>query len=411
MHKFRPLAAFILITVLLVSGCGKKEKEPEIPETSETAPVTETEAASSETEAETEPPVITAEVTAPVNFRSGPATTYDSYGVLSTGTSLTVLEQNGSWWKVGYNGQEGYIASEYLKLCENEVPENAEASSEAPEPETTQAASDAQPETPGGLWADPNNGVLQDNGRFDVSSLPNKDIPYGNDWEDKDEKGLPNGVHYYESLYGQYDPVFYINTDEKVIYLTLDEGYEAGYTPMILDTLKEKNVKAVFFLTKQFLDSDPELIQRMINEGHIIGNHTCNHPAHGYPLTVDEKGLQYFTDDVAKLHKLIYDQFGYDMRLFRFPEGQFSEQLLAKLDNMGYTSVFWSYAHYDYNENEQPDPQVTLERCMSHLAPGAVYLLHAKSSSNTAVLGQFIDQARAAGYEFGVFPVDASAGN
>ena len=251
------------------------------------------------------------------------------------------------------------------------------------------------------------DGTLKDNGKWpEWATYSNKSVPYGNDWDDKDAKGLPQGVHYYEAVYGTGDPVYYIKTDEKLLYLTMDEGYEAGYTPKILDTLKAKNVKAVFFITKQFFDSDPELVQRMIDEGHVIGNHTCRHPAGGYPKYADEHGFETFTEDVAALHKLVFDRFGYTMRLFRFPEGEFSEKMLAWLRSRGYNSVFRSYAHYDYNRDKQPEVSVTLERCLNHMAPGAVYLLHAVSSSNTEALSDFIDGAREAGYDFGVFPVD-----
>lgn len=250
------------------------------------------------------------------------------------------------------------------------------------------------------------NGVLKNHGVFpNFASLSNKSIPYGNDWEDKDAKGLPNGIYYYENMYGKYSPVYRIKTDAKIIYLTLDEGYEAGYTPKILDVLKEKNVKAVFFITKQFFDSNPELIERMIDEGHILGNHSCAHPEGGFPVYVDKNGVAAFDNDLSKLHKLVQDRFGYNMQLFRFPEGESSEQLLAEADNLGYTSVFWTYAHRDYVLDDQPETSVTLDRCLSHLAPGSVYLLHAVSKSNTEALADFIDGARAKGYDFGTFPV------
>ncbi|MBR4768687.1 MAG: polysaccharide deacetylase family protein [Lachnospiraceae bacterium] len=254
---------------------------------------------------------------------------------------------------------------------------------------------------------DGSNGILTDSGLFpNVSELSNKSIPYGNDWEAKDEKtGLASGVFWYEAKWGKYFPVYRIKTDKPVVYLTMDEGYEAGYTPKILDVLKEKNVKAVFFLTKQFVDSDPDLVRRMIAEGHILGNHTCRHPSGGYPRYVDEHGIDSFVEDVSQLHKIVYDRFGYTMRLFRFPEGESSDMLMAKLDNLGYISVFWSYAHKDYDRNNQPEVSVTLNRCLSHLGKGAVYLLHAVSESNTEALADFIDGARERGYEFGVFPV------
>ncbi|MBR5338646.1 MAG: polysaccharide deacetylase family protein [Lachnospiraceae bacterium] len=286
-------------------------------------------------------------------------------------------------------------------------PPTQEPVTQAPPEESTAPSKGAETSAP---YSDPDQGVLKDLGIWpDAASLPNNSIPYGNDWEDRDQYGIANGIHWYEAKFGKYGAVYRINTTEKLLYLTMDEGYEAGHTPVILDILKEKNVKAVFFITKQFYDSDPELIQRMIDEGHILGNHTCAHPSGGYPKYVDAHGLQSFVDDVSRLHKLVYDSFGYKMKLFRFPEGESSEQLMAVLQNYGYTSVFWSYAHRDFVMDDQPDVSVTLERCKSHMGCGAVYLLHAVSSSNTAALADFIDAARAAGYEFGVFPVDEVA--
>ena len=291
--------------------------------------------------------------------------------------------------------------------------EDGESTSESeteptfPSESETESAAESDPVTPTEHSSGHISGRLVDSGLFpDAASLPNKSIPYGNDWDDKDATGMPNGVYWYEAMYGKYYPVYRIKTKEKLLYLTMDEGYEAGYTPKILDTLKEKNVHAVFFLTKQFVDTHPELVQRMINEGHILGNHTCLHPAGGFPRYVDEHGIQSFIDDFTTLHDLVYNVFSYDMRLFRFPEGESSESLMATLDNYGYTSVFWSYAHRDYVLADQPPVDVTLKRCLDHMAPGAVYLLHAVSESNTEALADFIDGARNAGYEFGVFPVD-----
>ena len=392
------LIAGILLSMVCGCSCSKKKEEETQAETekestsfivtAEEMPVTETE---TETEPETSvPSTETGTTTSRVNFRTGPGTDYDSYGVLDPGTQVGVAEKTEGWYHVYHDGKEGYISAEYVRMPGD------------PEPETT-----AAPEVPPAAPYDPNNGVLTDSGRFqNVEGLPNNSIPYGCDWESKDETGLPNGVHYYESLYSQYGGVYRINTAQKLIYLTFDEGYELGYTPAILDTLKEKNVKAVFFITKQFFDSSQDLIQRMIDEGHIIGNHTCRHPSGGYPKYVDANGLQSFIEDISTLHKLVYDRFGYSMRLFRFPEGESSERLMAQLVNFGYASVFWSYAHRDYVTDDQPDPAVTLDRCVSHMAPGALYLLHAVSSSNTAALGAFIDQARAQGYEFGLVPVE-----
>ncbi len=136
----------------------------------------------------------------------------------------------------------------------------------------------------------------------------------------------------------------------------------------------------------------------MIDEGHEVGNHTCSHPSGGIP----QIGMQAMFDDVKKLDDRLYNEFGYQMRLFRYPEGVQSERGDVLLKQMGYTPVFWSFCHTDYYVNDQPDPADALEGCVQWLHPGAVYLLHAVSSTNTEILGDFIDRARAEGYEFGL---------
>lgn len=394
MKKTAALLLAFLLTAGMLSGCGSKEDKESSAETAVTTAETTTQAATTTEAVPETPAVVTGVITENLNFRQEPNTEAGIFEVIPAGASVTVLETGSEWFKIAYNGKEGYAAAQFVSIggAPSAVGETTAA-------ETTAAVVTQAPT--GG-----NGGALIDSGLFDLTGLSNKSIPYGNDWEDKDETGLANGIHYYEALYSKYYGVYRVKTAEKMIYITMDEGYEAGYTPAILDTLKEKNVKVVFFLTKQFVDSDPELVQRMIDEGHILGNHSCAHPAGGFPKYVDEKGLDAFVNDISTLHKMVYDQFGYEMKLFRFPEGEASELTMAKLANIGYTPVFWSYAHRDFVLDDQPDPSVTLERCVSHMAPGAVYLLHAVSSSNTAALGTFIDQARAAGYEFGVFPVN-----
>ena len=254
------------------------------------------------------------------------------------------------------------------------------------------------PQTP-----DANNGILVDSHQYDVSGLSNASISFGCA-DEYDELGRATGLYYYELLYGKFGQVYYIHTNDKVVYLTMDEGYEAGFTPQILDTLKEKNVHAVFFITNQFLTEKPEYVQRMIDEGHIIGNHTCRHPSGGYPKYVDAHGLDSFTEDLSRLHKAVYDQFGYTMKLFRFPEGESSDMTVAQAANLGYTSVFWSFTQYDFDTENQPDPVKTLAEDVERAAPGVIFLLHACSATNTQILGDFIDQVRARGYEFGIFP-------
>lgn len=234
-----------------------------------------------------------------------------------------------------------------------------------------------------------------------LSQLDNSSMDYGFAKDDRDSLNRPNGIYYYDRFYQEHGGVTHIDTEEKVVYLTMDEGYEAGNTPTILDTLKEKNVKAVFFITKQFFDEHPELIERMIAEGHIIGNHSCAHKAGGMP----QLGAQAQYEDYKWLNDAVYEKFGYQMRLFRFPEGVSSPQSCELLKQMGYKSVFWSFAYRDFVTEDQMDPGEALFQCVDQVHPGAIYLLHAVSSTNTQILGEFIDTLREEGYEFGVFPV------
>ncbi len=215
----------------------------------------------------------------------------------------------------------------------------------------------------------------------------------------RDEFNRPVDALNYEEKFAPYSVDFIKDTEEKVIYLTFDEGYEYGMTPQILDTLKEKNAKAVFFVTKPYAESDPELVQRMIDEGHIVGNHTVHHPSAGMPsLSIADQ-----TNEIVETDAYIKENFGYAMYLFRYPTGQFSEQSLAVVNNCNYRSVFWSFAYRDWDVDNQPDETESLNLLMQKLHPGAIYLLHAESQTNTNILGSFIDQVRAQGYEIGVY--------
>jgi delta-lactam-biosynthetic de-N-acetylase len=235
-----------------------------------------------------------------------------------------------------------------------------------------------------------------------LSQLSNEALPYGFNNSSRDDLNRPDGIYYYDNIYGESNGYTHIDTEEKTIYLTMDEGYENGCTPEILDTLKEKGVKAVFFITKQFYDENSALVQRMIDEGHIVGSHSCAHPSGGMP----QLGAEAEYEDIKTLNDLVYDTFGYQMKLFRFPEGVASEQSVELLNQMGYKSIFWSFAYHDYDINDQMDTTEALNTCLDYIHPGAIYLLHAVSTTNTAILGDFIDGARAQGYEFGVFPVE-----
>ena len=243
------------------------------------------------------------------------------------------------------------------------------------------------------------HGIALQNTQIDINGLDTTGLDWGQGG-DKDQWNRPAGCLQYQEKYGKYNAYFIKDEPEKkVIYLTIDEGYEYGCSPRILDTLKEKKVPAVFFVTKSFADQNNDLVQRMIDEGHEVGNHSVTHPAGGlYSQTVEEQ-----TNEVTGLHDYIKNQFGYEMHLFRYPAGKFNEQSLALLNNLNYKTVFWSFAYLDYDVENQPDPAESLQKMIDCLHPGALYLLHAESETNTQVLGDFIDQARAQGYEFKLF--------
>ena len=187
--------------------------------------------------------------------------------------------------------------------------------------------------------------------------------------------------------------------EQNRIYLTFDEGYENGYTAKILDVLKEKECPAVFFVTMPYVRQQPDLIKRMIDEGHIVGNHSVNHPSAGLPSQSKWEQEQ----ELLVLHDYVKTQFGYEMKLFRYPAGVFSEQSLAIVQNLGYTSVFWSFAYKDWDISAQPVEAESLKKLTDRLHPGAIYLLHAVSSTNANILGAFIDEARNQGYEFAAY--------
>lgn len=183
---------------------------------------------------------------------------------------------------------------------------------------------------------------------------------------------------------------------EKSICLTFDEGYENGYTPAILDVLKEKNVKAIFFVTYDFAKDNPDLIRRMIKEGHVVGNHSYHH------YSMDELDVPTAKEEVRFLHDYIKQNYNYTMSYFRFPKGEFSEQSLGILRDLGYTGVFWSFAYADWDVNSQPDETQALQNICDSTHPGEILLLHAVSKTNAAILGSAIDQIRAQGYNFTV---------
>lgn len=198
-----------------------------------------------------------------------------------------------------------------------------------------------------------------------------------------------------QQKYAQYGGLF-IGPDDKNVYLTFDCGYEYyatdkttgeryAVTGRILDVLKEKNVKAVFFITKDYVDMAPDLVQRMVDEGHVVGNHTVYHPV------MPSKSIDRMEREVMVLHDLVLEKYGYKMTLFRPPTGAYSIQSLAVVQNLGYKSVLWSFQHLDYLTDNQPSEKTAYDLITQNSHNGCIYLLHAVSETNAAVLGDVID--------------------
>lgn len=235
------------------------------------------------------------------------------------------------------------------------------------------------------------------NSKTDLTTFPTEDIPFGFSSE-VDKNNRPGGCTWYDNKWGKY-AVDFIHPMSNNVFLTFDEGYEYGFTPKILDTLKEKNVKAVFFVTMPFVKENPDLVRRMIDEGHVVGNHSVNHPAKG----VGSLPIEGQIAEVKELHDYVLENFDYEMYLFRFPEGKFTEQALAVVQSLGYRSVFWSFAHRDWYTNDQPPVADSLKNALDKVHGGEIFLLHAVSSTNTEMLGDLIDGVREKGFEFSYY--------
>ena len=184
------------------------------------------------------------------------------------------------------------------------------------------------------------------------------------------------------------------NKDSKKVYLTFDMGYEAGYTPKILEVLKQNNVNATFFITAHYVNSQPDLVKQMINDGHIIGNHTVNHKS--MPSLTNEQ----IKEEVMNLHTAIYDKFGYEMKYIRPPKGEYSESSIAYCNTLGYTTVMWSFAYDDWDENKQGREDYGKKKIIDNVHNGAVLLLHGTSKDNSNILVYCIKEIKNMGYVF-----------
>lgn len=183
---------------------------------------------------------------------------------------------------------------------------------------------------------------------------------------------------------------------EKAIYLTFDAGYENGYTAKLLDVLKEEKVPAAFFVVGNFVEENPELIKRMTEEGHIVGNHTMHHP--DMSAIADEAG---FRKEMSELEDAYKAAAGEKMlKFYRPPQGKYSEKNLEMANAMGYTTVFWSLAYVDWLQDSQPLREDALNLLNKRIHPGAIVLLHSTSKTNAEILQELLQGWKAQGYTF-----------
>lgn len=197
-----------------------------------------------------------------------------------------------------------------------------------------------------------------------------------------------------EKVIRDYEGISMGNKDSNKVYLTFDCGYEAGYTEAILDALAENNVKATFFITAHYLNTASDIVKRMIEEGHIVGNHTVNHKC--LPNISDEE----IKEEVMKLHNAVFEKFGYEMTYFRPPKGEFSERVIKIVKDLGYTTVMWSSAYDDWDTNKQGREEYGKKKILENMHNGCVLLLHATSEDNSKILNDVIKDIKNSGYEF-----------
>lgn len=190
---------------------------------------------------------------------------------------------------------------------------------------------------------------------------------------------------------------YYINeTEEKVIYLTFDCGFENGNTPKILDALKKHKAPATFFIVGNFMETSPDLVKRMVEEGHTVGNHTYHHP--DMSSISDIGSFQKEMDDVAALFK---ETTGSELSpYYRPPQGKYSKENLAMAKELGYSTFFWSLAYVDWNVDDQPTKEEAFEKLLGRIHPGAIVLLHSTSPTNAEILDELLTKWEEMGYEF-----------
>ncbi len=292
-------------------------------------------------------------------------------GTIPVGAAVEIVSEEGQWTQVIYKNQSGYVYSQFL------------------------SASAYQPDliTVGSIHTLTNAELDKIAASYDGSNLG-----FGAPGNRLDEHNRDMDALDLENKLSEFNPIFFGDTSSNSIYLTFSCGWEnSPNTTTILNVLAEHNIKAVFYINYEYASSNPDLVRRMINEGHEIGNHGYSHPDDGMPSL----SLSAQMNDAIRMQSYIYDNFGYTMKKYNFSSSAWSYQSVALMDAMGYQVCFYSCNYADYDVNQQKEPAEVLEMLTSRLAPGCVYYLHPVSTSNTNALEDFILNAKNRGYRFG----------
>ena len=210
------------------------------------------------------------------------------------------------------------------------------------------------------------------------------------------EEGKPPVANTTAEELKQFDAYYMQNTEEKNIYLTFDCGYENGNTAPILDALKKHNAPATFFIVGNFLSTSPDLVRRMTEEGHTVGNHTVHHPDMSKISSIDA-----FSKELKDLEDLYKETTGKEMvKYYRPPQGKYSESNLKMAQDLGYQTFFWSLAYVDWYQDKQPSSEEAFQKLLGRIHPGAIVLLHSTSSTNAAILDELLSKWEEMGYQF-----------
>lgn len=227
-----------------------------------------------------------------------------------------------------------------------------------------------------------------------LPAVQNEESNWGLSFQEEGKPPVANATADYLNKFNAY---YARDTEEKVLYLTFDAGYENGNTEAILAALKKHNAPAVFFLVGNYLETSPDLVKQMAADGHTIGNHTYHHPDMSKISTADS-----FQKELRDLETLYQKITGQPMKKFyRPPQGKYSEANLQMAKDLGYHTFFWSLAYVDWYENKQPSHEEAFQKLLGRIHPGAIVLLHSTSKTNGEILDELLTKWEEMGYRFG----------